>query len=573
MTITAHKYFRFSHTDQASGASIARQREDTTNHILAKGWIEGREFIDEGMSATKARHRQAGAALFTFEQEAMQGEHHGSVLVVEKLDRLSRRGHDDTVDLIKQLGSYGVSVATVDGDQFFEAGKPLDMLQVLTILIKAEAAREETQKKADRIRDSHRRRREAAASNGTALGKLAPPWLTVGPDTKKYVTIPDRAALVLRIFHMSDAGDGGATVARKLNAEGIKPWQFGKRTLRGWDGGGIRRLLRNEAVLGWRKSAVGHDPIKLYPEIVPADLFQRVRDQAPIKAKMKGGTYSSASSPVGNLVAGLATCTVCGGTMYHEKKRAEGSTYVTKAGNVSTIKHAETRLICRAAYNGACSNKAAIAYYQFECALLDSALHIAMDDRSFANNEQLASLNHQLFDKEKELQIVQNRSAKLWEAWADDTTAMMPKQLAEKADAEAKVIQKEIEVLTAARDKSAGKVSEQEHFGRIAEIRSHLYDENLEVRALYRKKAQVALGSVITNIWCDENRTATVSFANGLLALQIHRGKVIAQGSAVPMFENNRERLKVLGVNEALANAVTDRLVKNRRLVKRSASS
>lgn len=570
MTITAHKYFRFSHTDQASGASIARQREDTNHHILSKGWIEGSEYIDEAKSATKARHRAEGGELHRFEQEAAAGLHHGSILVVERLDRLSRRGHDDTYSLIRSLGDHGVSIATVDGDQLFQAGKNIPLIDVLTVLIKAEAALEETQKKADRIRDSHKRRREAAERDGTALGKMAPPWLAIDPATKKYVTIPERAALVLRIFHMSDAGDGGPTIARKLNAEGVKPWSRSeKRKLKNWDGAGIRKLLRNEAVLGWRQSVVGHDPIKLFPEIVPVDLFQRVRAQAPIKAKMKGGTYSSASSPVGNLVAGLATCTKCGSTMYHEKKRAEGSAYVTKAGNVSTLKHSETRLICRAAHNGACTNKAAIAYYQFESALLDSALHIALDDRSFANNELLASLNHQLFDRQKELETVQNRSARLWEAWADDVTAMIPKQLAEKAEAEAKVIQKDIDALTIARAKAAGKVSEQEHFGRIEEVRSHLYDADLEVRALYRKKAQIALGSVITHIWCDENRTATVAFANGLLALQIHRGKVIAQGSAVTMFEDSRD-FSALGVNDAVANAVTDRLVKSRRFVKKS---
>lgn len=130
----AHPYYRFSHTDQRTGASIARQRDDTNAHIAGKGWLLDDEYIDEAKSATKARHRQEGAELYRFEEEARAGEHRGKVLVVEKLDRLSRRGHDDTYDLIKSLGRHGVHIATVDGDQFFEAGKPLDMIQVMTVM-------------------------------------------------------------------------------------------------------------------------------------------------------------------------------------------------------------------------------------------------------------------------------------------------------------------------------------------------------------------------------------------------------------------------------------------------------
>jgi hypothetical protein len=44
------------------------------------------------------------------------------------------------------------------------------------------------------------------------MGKLAPYWLDI--DNGKYVSVPDRAALVLRIFQMADAGDGALTIAK-----------------------------------------------------------------------------------------------------------------------------------------------------------------------------------------------------------------------------------------------------------------------------------------------------------------------------------------------------------------------
>ena len=285
----AHPYYRFSHTDQRVGSSIARQREDTNTHIASKSWLLDDEYIDEAKSATKARHRQEGAELHRFEVEARSGVHHGKVLVVEKLDRLSRRGHDDTYDLIKSLGRCGVHIATVDGD--------------------------------------------------------------------RYVVVPNRSALVLRIFHMADASDGALTIAKKLNSEGVPVWQrWAKRPVRVWDHTRIRKILADEAVLGWRKGK--GDPIRIYPQVVPSDLFERVRANAPVRAETKGGANSAV---VANLVSGLARCDVCGSTMDYDRKRTAGKPYQTRpAGNIAYLKHDSASLVCRAALNGGCRNRSGI---------------------------------------------------------------------------------------------------------------------------------------------------------------------------------------------------------------------
>lgn len=551
----AHPYYRFSHTDQRTGASIARQRDDTNTHIAGKGWLLDEEYIDEAKSATKARHRQEGAELYRFEEEARAGEHHGKVLVVEKLDRLSRRGHDDTYDLIKSLGRYGVHIATVDGDQFFEAGKPLDMIQVMTILIKAEAAREEVEKKGARVKDAHKRRRDLTAATGCAMGKLAPYWLTIHGD--QYVVVPDRVALVLRIFRMADAGDGALTIAKKLNAEAVPVWQrWAKRPVRAWDRTRIRKILADEAVLGWRTGK--GDPIKIFPQVVPSDLFERVRANAPVREATKGGAKSSV---IANLVSGLATCEVCGSTMAYDRKRAAGKPYRTRpAGNIAYLKHESASLVCRAALNGGCRNRSGITYYGFERALLDAALHIALDDRAFVRTDELGRISQQLADKSHALRMASERADKLWEAWADDSSIDRRRTLAEKAEAEAKGLTTEVAALTQARAKAAGQASAEEHLGRIAEVRQHLYDQDLDVRKLHRKKVMEGLRSVITHIWCDEDRTATIAFAGGLAALQIKGGKVIRQANAVRMFDGSN--FASLGVPDRMARAVHERIAR-----------
>ncbi len=551
----AHPYFRFSHSDQRVGSSIARQRDDTSAHIASKGWLLDEEYIDEAKSATKARHRQEGAELFRFEEEARAGVHHGKVLVVEKLDRLSRRGHDDTYDLIKSLGRYGVHIATVDGDQFFEAGKPLDTIQVMTILIKAEAAREEVEKKGARVKDAHKRRRDRAAATGCAMGKLAPYWLTIGGE--RYVAVPDRVALVLRIFRMADAGDGALAIAKKLNAEGVPVWQrWAKRPVRAWDRTRIRKILTDEAVLGWRKGK--GDPIRIYPQIVPSDLFERVRASAPIREATKGG---ASSSVIANLVSGLASCEVCGSTMAYDRKRASGKPYRTRpAGNIAYLKHESASLVCRAALNGGCRNRNGITYYGFERALLDAALHIALDDRAFVCTDELGRINQLLAEKGQAQRMASDRAAKLWEAWADDSGSDVRRKLAEKAEANAKALGSEVAALAQARSKAVGQVSAEEHFGRIAEVRRHLYDGDLDVRKVHRKKVMEGLRSVITHIWCAEDRTATIAFAGGLAALQIRGGKVIRQANAVRMFDDGD--FASLGVPERTARSVYDRITR-----------
>jgi hypothetical protein len=73
MTLIAHPYYRFSHTDQRLGASIARQRDDTNRHIASKGWALSEEYIDEAKSATKAAHRQEGADLYRSNGRLVRG--------------------------------------------------------------------------------------------------------------------------------------------------------------------------------------------------------------------------------------------------------------------------------------------------------------------------------------------------------------------------------------------------------------------------------------------------------------------------------------------------------------------
>ncbi|WP_294196493.1 recombinase family protein [uncultured Sphingomonas sp.] len=531
----AHSYFRFSHSDQAGGTSIERQRKVCQALIERKGWTRGEEFIDRAKSASKGANRLKGAALFEFEAEARAGQHHGSVLVVEKLDRLSRQGYDSTRDFIRDLGAHGVSVATEDGG-WYEAGKSHDLIDIMTMLIKAETAREEAQKRSDRTRERHAINRKKAEA-GLAVGKLAPAWIDIKGG--RYVANADKAALVRRIFDMADAGDGSLTIAKKLNKEGVEPWQrWAKRPVRMWDQTRIRKILADDAVIGWRRG-VG-DPIRIYPAIVDSDVFERVRSSADLRKSTRGGGPSSA---VGNLVGGIASCTVCGSKMVYLRVRSAGSTYIAKpSGRVLTCKRDAARLMCRSAANGKCSNKkAAIGYLKFEDALLDEVLHIAMDDRAFRRGDELAKIAGELADLRHSLTVAKARAEKLWTSWAESDAAGEPSEMRErlavKAEKEAKDLQVRIDTALEEQKVAQGQATSAEHMSRIEEVRKHLYDDDIEVRRIHRKKVMESLHSVIEHVWCDADRVATIGFKGGIKAIQIKSGKVIKRADALMMHQ------------------------------------
>lgn len=562
----AISYIRFSTIEQLEGTSTKRQRQDCAAHAEKKGWAIEDVRIDEGKSAFTGKNREVGSALRQFEDEVLTGQHFGKVLLVERLDRISRQGHEETGAFIRSLGDLGVSVATVDGDEFYEAGKKLDLMQVIKMLLKAESAHEESVAKSNRLKRRYEIRYLEAQVSGKALTKNCPPWLKV-TVSRTFVVIAERAALVVRIFELADAGHGALTIARILNKDGVPTWdRFKNRRPKTWDRSFIRKLLANRAVTGEYqphrlmdgKRAPFGEPFQHYPVIVDAALFERVRANAPEREKTKGG---GKSPTVANLVSGLARCGECMGKMKYLKSRSEGAVYRTKpAGNLTRLKHESARLACASAYNhGQCTNRTGVTYYGFERALLDSCLHIALDDAAFVRRDELATVIVAVAEKRRECDIALERARALWGAFSLKGSPMAM-ELATEAEHEADRLQRELTALEKVRLAAAGKASSEEHLSRIAEFRRHLYADDLRLRALHRKKVAEAFRSVISVIFCDADRTATVVLAGGLAALQIKQGKVVRQGNTVRMFSGGD--LSSLRVPERMAQTVHERITK-----------
>jgi len=107
-------YIRFSNEEQGKGSTIKRQRDEITAHVQRNN-LEWRDiedvdtFTDDGLSASKGDHL-SGGKLGRLMAEIDAGKYRGSVLVVEKLDRFSRLGIDDTWDLSRRVKKGGLEL-------------------------------------------------------------------------------------------------------------------------------------------------------------------------------------------------------------------------------------------------------------------------------------------------------------------------------------------------------------------------------------------------------------------------------------------------------------------------------
>jgi DNA invertase Pin-like site-specific DNA recombinase len=327
-----YSYVRFSSKRQARGSSLWRQTQDTVAGESPESWCArngvlfdtATTFRDLGQSAYHGKKQEA---LYAFLEMVRQGRiRPGSYLLVEKIDRVSRKGVDEGYELCKQILKAGVSIVSLSRGRVYgpEAVKGL-MKGALELQIELEQAWEYSDTLSKRIRaawqDKHERARE-----GTLATKKMPPWLAaVGKGSERHaVIIPEKVAVVQRIYDLAVSGLGIQRIVGIMLDE-----KKGAPPLRGaWSYTGVRRLLANRAVLGEHqpmrgrgKSAVPDgDPIDNYfPAIIAPATFAKV--QAALGARKNGAPRRRDSQHL-NVFSGLLK-DATSGTSYSAALRVE----------------------------------------------------------------------------------------------------------------------------------------------------------------------------------------------------------------------------------------------------------
>ncbi len=364
-TPKAYSYVRFSTPEQMKGDSLRRQTEMAADYAERHGLEldNGLSLHDLGVSAFRGTNARTGA-LGQFLKAIDDGlVEENSYLLVENLDRVSRADPWDAIPIFQQIINAGITIVTLMDQKVYSKeevrANPMRILESIFTMIRAN---EESATKSRRIRAAWMKKRSLATDGTAKLTARAPAWLLLSKDRKEFTVIEDRAAIVKRIFREADKGMGQHAIAEMLNREGVDTFGDGNRKAAYWHRSYVAKILRNPAVTGTlvphvnrenagKRTRDAQEPIPgYYPRIVSMAQFKRIHDRSTggvVKMRSKDGKVS-------NVLAGLAKCPRCGGTMSRVNKGRRGG---------------QPYLVCNAA-----KAKAGCDYKQVKLELIENAL-------------------------------------------------------------------------------------------------------------------------------------------------------------------------------------------------------
>jgi DNA invertase Pin-like site-specific DNA recombinase len=368
----AYSYIRFSAAAQQRGDSVRRQLDASRRYAAEHGLRlnETTTIRDLGTSAFKGANRLSGE-FGTFLQAVKAGKiAAGSYLLVENFDRLSREKVLNAFSTFVDIINAGIIVVTLH-DEVVHSREQYNQsaASLMLSLTKMSQAHEESAKKSVRLAAAWDAKRIRARDGEIATARC-PGWLKKQGDA--FVQLPERVAIVRRIFDEFVAGSGRGTIARRLNRDSVPPFGHG----RGWHGGSVQKVTNNVAVIGRylphtvvRSEGIGSDgrptvsekrvpigePIDgYYPEIIPRELFYRAQAVAANRSRLPGNTGGRKGTVVSNLFAHLATCIVCKRPMVY-RDRGPRSSIVLR---------------CSGERTGTCENSFRYPYKALELAVL-----------------------------------------------------------------------------------------------------------------------------------------------------------------------------------------------------------
>jgi DNA invertase Pin-like site-specific DNA recombinase len=324
MLVTAYSYARYSSAAQSEGDSLRRQLKAALDWAdRHPGVILDTTTRDLGVSAFKGDHRVKGA-LASFLERVKAGKiPRGSFFLIESFDRLSRENETVAINLLTGITLSGIKVVTlVDGHVYDDKSDAMDLMRAIIVMSRAH---EENKARGLKLAAAWADKKKRARENGEVLSRRGPAWTDFNETTKRFDLIPERAAVIRRIFEEAIDGMGGTAIAARLNQDGVPPFVA---TSDGWHPGYVLTILKSRSVMGfyqptfWNKSAGeravrqhdGEDIAGYYPEVITPETFERVQGVIHRRNK-RGGGRGRRGKAFPNLLLGLGRCEACGGTL------------------------------------------------------------------------------------------------------------------------------------------------------------------------------------------------------------------------------------------------------------------
>lgn len=230
----------------------------------------------------------------------------GSVLCIERVNRMSRLPWMQQVELWKEILSRGIVIRTCEPPSRYTEKNMNDLAIGCPVVIYMMLGHAESKQKSDWSFEAFDEMKRQCREHGKPHNLAVPEWIirvTVPnpKDPERRITIgydidPQRKHLIQWMHERAQTyGWGSRRIRRELNESGIPPWN-GKR----WAESTITNLLTSRTTVGeYQPSRINDDgvrvpdgpPIKLYPEAIDEDCWRRTQ-AARRKRTRSGGRHS-----------------------------------------------------------------------------------------------------------------------------------------------------------------------------------------------------------------------------------------------------------------------------------------
>ncbi len=434
-------------------------------------------FHDLGVSAFKGANAETGR-LADFREAVTAGlVAQGSFLLVEALDRISRAAARKALRVLEDIVDAGVTVVTLNDEKAYTSdglnNDPMDLLMAILVFMRGN---EESATKSRRGKATWHGKRLTASTR--PLTALVPAWIKLERDATgaRLVPIPERVAIVRRIFAETLSGHGQHSIAQRLISDGVPC--FGRATH--WHRTYISKILGNDATHGvftpheyrhegTKRTRVPLDPVAGYfPPAVSLETFEAVQRAGGTAHKVK-----ARAGQVVNLFGGLAACPICTGTMTRVNKGAKGGT---------------PKLVCAKAKAGAGCDYRGIDLGTVEAALLSNLGSFIGDAPSG-----VAGLDEELAEMDAIIGVYQDEAGNLVQALTEGPSLAITKKLREIERGLAEVQVARANVLEKIATGSSPVLAQ-----RLKEL-----EEALSAKQLNRPRANLLMRSVLTAVVVD----------------------------------------------------------------------
>jgi len=332
----AYSYQRFSHANQRTGDSLRRQQAAYDKAVSDYKLTPATTYHDESRSGWSTNNKQRDLARFVALVQEGKIES-GSFLIVESLDRLSRRRFKDTYKMLTIILEAGITVITTSPESKLTESSLDEMHDVIKMALICERAWEESKTKSDRIKPAWKNKLQQA--HKTKLSTRGPSWLSLEKYGKQsygdWYLIPDRVKVVEYIFKLNTVnGFGARAIAKQLNMTGVAPFKVAKNSGKLWHWSYVRLILGDRRVIGELKTKLGDVIPNYYPAIIDTDTFLKAQANTIKQKNFKGKT-----DKISNLFSGIAFHKESGASMvYVTKGKGNSPRWIPSVYQTSTSK-------------------------------------------------------------------------------------------------------------------------------------------------------------------------------------------------------------------------------------------